>query len=353
MTGDSPVILFSIMNVQEPQRISLAQLPTPIEPLSNLGAEWGVHLYIKRDDLTGTDLTGNKIRKLEYLLHDAQHSECDTVITCGAVTSNHARATAIAARRLGMDCHLVLAGTEPDIPTGNLLLDLLVDANVHYISRQDYSSNVEAIMEELADNLRTENKSPYIIPTGGSNAVGLWGYISAVREIKEQCGAMNWHPDYVVCAVGSGGTYAGILLGNQVHQLQANCLGILVCGSIHYFQDKMVNDIEECRGRFGISATVTKNEMPMVQNYIAGGYAQTNSEHIQFLRHVAQQESIILDPVYTNKAFYGLREEIQNGNIPQGAKVLFIHTGGIFGLPHFGDQFMQEFQSIHHWEDKI
>lgn len=335
--------------INEPKHIQLARLPTPIEPLINLSAQWNVDLRVKRDDLTGMELSGNKIRKLEYLLQDAIDRQCDTIITCGAVTSNHARATAIAARKLGLECHLILAGNQPEIPDGNLLLDLLVGAHVHYITRQEYSSIVEAHLENLAAQLRLENKKPYIIPTGGSNAVGLWGYISAIKEIKEQCGEMQWMPDYVVCAVGSGGTYSGVVLGSKLYELNAHCLGVLVCGSNHYFQQKILADIKECCERFDLNASINADEMPMVQDYIAGGYAQTNQEQLRFLRYVCQQEGLFLDPVYTNKAFFGMMQEIEKGSIAGGSKVLFIHTGGIFGLPNFNRLMMEEWQSVEHW----
>lgn len=339
--------------MQEPNRIQLAQIPTPIEPLQNLSAQYGIDLQIKRDDLTGTELSGNKIRKLEFLLQEALDQNCDTVITCGAVTSNHARATAIAARRLGLDCHLILAGNTPSTPDGNLLLDLLVGAKVQYITRQEYSNNIETHLNALAGQLTSEKKKPYIIPTGGSNAMGLWGYISAIKEIKEQCETVNWKPDYIVSAVGSGGTYAGILLGNRMHECSANCLGVLVCGTITSFQQKMDEDIQECCERFQLNVSIAKDEMPMVQDYIAGGYAQTDAEQVQFLRHVAEQEAIILDPVYTNKAFFGMIKEIEKGSIPAGSKVLFIHTGGIFGLSNFNEVMMDEWQSVEEWENKI
>jgi D-cysteine desulfhydrase len=339
--------------IKEPTRIPLARTPTPFEPLKNLSAQYGIDLRIKRDDLTGTELSGNKIRKLEYLLHDAINQNCDTVITCGAVTSNHARATAIAARRLGLDCHLILAGTTPSKPDGNLLLNLLVGATVHYITREEYSSNIESHLDRLAKQVESENKKPYIIPTGGSNAVGLWGYISAIKEIKEQCVELDWKPDYIVSAVGSGGTYAGILLGNRLHEVNVNCLGVLVCGSIQYFQQKINDDIQECCERFQLKVSVPKDEMPMVQDYTAGGYAQTNAEQLQLLRHVAEQEAIILDPVYTNKAFFGMIKEAEKKNIPPGSKVLFIHTGGIFGLSNFNGVMMDEWQSVEHWDSKF
>lgn len=339
--------------IKEPLRLPLAQTPTPIEPLSNLSAQYNIDLRVKRDDLTGTELSGNKIRKLEYLLQDALDQKCDTVITCGAVTSNHARATAIVASRLGLDCYLILAGDTPTKPDGNLLLNLLVGANVQYISRQEYSTNIESHLDSLAEQLKSENKNPYVIPTGGSNAMGLWGYISAIEEIKEQTEHLQWKPDYIVSAVGSGGTYAGVLLGNRLHKLNMNCLGVLVCGSIHYFQQKMDEDIQECCERFHLDVTVPKDEMSMVQDYIAGGYAQTNPEQLQFLRHVADQEALILDPVYTNKAFYGMMKEIEKNNITPGSKVLFIHTGGIFGLSNFSETMMNEWQSVNQWENRF
>ena len=334
-------------------RIPLARLPTPIERLDRLSEEWGAEVCVKRDDLTGTDLSGNKVRKLEFLLADARGEGATTIITCGAVTSNHARAAAIAARKLYLDCHLVLAGDPPVHPTGNLQLDLLTGAKVHYITREDYTLRIDSMLEQLAEDLRRKGERPYVIPTGGSNAVGLWGYVEAVRETQEQCAAMDWQPEFLACAVGSGGTYAGIALGCLIYDFKAACLGILVCGSVEGFSQKIHGDIAQAIQRRGLDLDYSPDRTRLADEYIGGGYAQTNTSQMQFIRHVAQEEALILDPVYTGKAFYGVYGEIQKGNIPRGASVLFFHTGGIFGLPSFDSILAEEWKNNTYWEDRF
>ncbi len=344
-------VAVSLIMDQMPRRIPIARTPTPLEPLKRLRDEWGVELYVKRDDLTGSTLSGNKIRKLEYLFAEAIEQGCDTVITCGAVTSNHARATAIAARTFGLECHLVLAGDPPGAAAGNLQLDLLSGATVNYISRDDYSARVEEILEETKAALSQHGKKAYAIPTGGSNSTGLFGYVSAANELKAQCSEMNLAPDVVCCAVGSCGTYAGLVLGAALHELSAEVQGVLVCGTVEGFGAKTQHDIDEAIERFGLNVSVDPAKSKLVDGYIAGGYAQTNSEQLRFLRHVAQTEGLVLDPVYTNKAFFGLYNEIKTGRIAQGARVVFVHTGGIFGLSAFSEKMTEEWGSVTHWPD--
>ncbi len=334
-----------------PNKIQLARIPTPLEPLPHLSEEWKADLRVKRDDLTGTVLSGNKIRKLEYLLCDALNHGCDSVVTCGAVTSNHARATAIAARQLGLDCLLVLAGDAPSFPHGNLQLDLLAGAEVRYISKNQYATEIDSIFHQIESELRSAGRCPYMIPTGGSNPVGLMGYVEAVQEIQQQCKDQDWFPDYIVCAVGSGGTYAGLLLGNELYGFQSKILGILVCGSIKDFSDKVLSDVNQASKRCGFQVEINSTNVLMYDNYIGGGYAITNSEQLKFIRHIVQREAIFLDPVYTAKTLFGVHREITKGRIAEGSRILFIHTGGIYGLSAFVGEMMNEWNSVTYWQD--
>lgn len=336
---------------QLPPKIPLALTPTPIEDLSHLSHEYGVSLKIKRDDLTGSDLSGNKVRKLEYLLAEAQQLQCDTVITCGAVTSNHARATAITSRRLGLDSLLLLAGEPPTSAHGNLQLDLLVGAKIQYITKQIYSLEINNALEEAAESIKDKGKKPYIIPTGGSNPMGMMGYVETIREIKEHCQAINWMPEHIVCAVGSGGTYSGLLLGSRLYDFPVKIMGILVCGGLESFREKIFNDIQNAIKRFNLPAEIQMDDILLLEDYIAGGYAKTDSSQIRLQRHVAQQEAFILDPVYTGKAFYGMAQEIKNNRISPNSNVLFLHTGGIFGLSAFSEMMTREWNSLTYWQD--
>ncbi len=332
-----------------PSKIDLARIPTPIEPLTRLSKEYGVQLRVKRDDLTGIALSGNKVRKLEYLLAEAKEQGCDTVITCGAVTSNHARATAIAARKLDLHCYLVLSGEKPEVAEGNLQLDLLAGARVEYITQDIYSKSIDSYLQETAQRLQSEGFNPYVIPTGGSNSTGLMGYVDTVKEIKEQCASENWRPDYIYCAVGSGGTYAGLFLGNLYYELYSQIMGVLVCGSVRLFQPKIIHDMTEANTRFELNLSLEDENLLLDDGVIAGGYAKTNSEQIRLQRHVAQTEGLILDPVYTGKAFAGMVRKIQQETILPDSKVLFLHTGGIFGLSAFSHIMTQEWNSVEYW----
>lgn len=229
----------SIMSAKNIPRLKLANLPTPIEKLERLSAEWGgPEIYVKRDDFTGIALSGNKIRKLEFVIADAMEKSADLLITCGGIQSNHARATAVAATRLGMKSYLVLRGEAGSVKDGNELLDLLVGARIKYITPEDYSTRVNEIMLELAEDLIKQGYRPYIIPEGASNDIGAFGYIAATEEIAEQIRRLKLEIDYVVCAVGSGGTYAGLLLGQRVFNQKYQVIGFNVCDDEAFFCGK-------------------------------------------------------------------------------------------------------------------
>lgn len=311
-----------------------------------------MNLFVKRDDLTGSDLSGNKIRKLEYLLADAQAQGCDTIITCGAVGSNHARATTLAARRLGMETSLVLAGDPPSQAHGNLQLELLAGASVRFIGWKDYTERIDQLLDETAESLRRQGKKPYTIPTGGSNAVGLFGYVACMEEIVQQFDVMGGPPDWIVCAVGSGGTFAGLVLGNALLGSPTKILGILVCNTVSYFRSKVEADLQDAAKRFGVTPPANLDTHRLVSAYIGGGYAKTTYEQLDFLRMVAQREAIILDPVYTNKALFGLRGEINKGQLKPGQRTLFIHSGGVFGLSAFAGEMTMRWDGVTSWRVK-
>ena len=308
----------------------MACLPTPLQPLKRLGAlAPGLELFIKRDDLTGCALSGNKARKLEFLLAEAQRQRASLVITCGGVQSNHARATAVAARQLGMKSLLFLRGEQPRDAQANLLLDLLVGAKIEYISNKQYRQ-AGCLMAERAKVLEREGERPYIIPEGGSNALGSLGYVLALAEIKEQLAGEC--PDYLVTAVGSGGTLAGLVMGAQLLQLpRIRLLGINVCASAAYFKSRVEAIVEEAARRFGLPVRKEGN-WEIVEGYAGLGYGETQPAELETLRLLAEKEGIFLDPVYTAKAFHGLLGEIEKGRFGKNKKIVFLHTGGIFGL---------------------
>ncbi len=321
------------MTFKFPPRLSLANLPTPIEKLERLSEQWGgPEIYVKRDDLTGMALSGNKIRKLEFVIAEACSQEADLLITCGGIQSNHARATAVAATKLGMKSYLVLRGQEGSEADGNLLLDFLVGTKVKYITPEDYSIRVNEIMQELAEQLKEDRYHPYIIPEGASNELGAVGYVAAIEEIKNQLSELNLKIDYLVCAVGSGGTHSGLLLGKKLFQQRFEILGFNVCDDEAYFVNKISHISRTTIERFGLKVDFKAEDIKIIDGYVGEGYALNQQEEIDFIKQVASIEGLILDPVYTAKALFGVRDQIKKGRFKKGEKILFIHTGGLFGL---------------------
>lgn len=307
-------------------RISLANLPTPLEPLPRLSAELGVELWIKRDDLTGLATGGNKTRKLEFLIADALESGADCVITAGGPQSNHCRQTAAAAAKCGLDCHLVLGG-EPQPPLGNLLLDTLLGSQVHWTPKP----NRNARMQELADELAGGGKKPYVIPIGGSNSVGAVGYAVAMQELAEQAATAGIAFDHVVFPTSSGGTHAGMMLGAK----QTNFPGDVTAISIDIATDECPAFAQELADIASGAATlmgdsdttITADDFELDCNYLGGGYGVVGDLERNAIRRMASSEGILLGPVYSGRGFGGLLGRIERGQIAKGDRVLYWHTG--------------------------
>jgi len=322
------------------KKLSLGNFPTKIEPLPKLSAELGKSLYIKRDDQTGTEFSGNKIRKLEYAVAEALEQGATTLITCGGVQSNHCRATAAAAVRLGLKSILVLRSDEAPKVEGNYLLDLLLGAEIRLISSQDYAERLPEILEDIAAGLTEKGEKGYIMPSGASNGVGMLGYFSAFQEITAQEEAMGIRFDTIVCAAGSGGTYAGLCAANKVFGKGKDILGVCVGGNAAYFVDKCAEIAEESKKYLDLpDLSLTPADIHIVDGYVGRGYALSTPEELAFIRKVASTEGIVVDPVYTGKTLYGLWHEIKKGNLPKAKNILFIHTGGLFGLFPKQDEF--------------
>ncbi|WP_100065260.1 D-cysteine desulfhydrase family protein [Miniphocaeibacter massiliensis] len=303
------------------EKISLANLPTPIVKLEELSKEYGKNIYLKRDDFTGTEVSGNKVRKLEYAIAEAIENKCDTIITVGALQSNHCRATSAVCAKLNLDCHLLLRGEDLEVE-GNLFLDYMLGSNIH-ILREDRDLEKEAI--KLFNKLEKLGKKPYIIPMGASNKIGTYGYIEAFNEISKYEEKEKINFDLISMAVGSGGTYSGIWYGNYTNKTNKKVLGFSVSSSSVEFKEKIMNILKEIDNNIEKFDSVEINDL-----YVGEGYGKSNREEIEFYLHVAKTEGIILDPCYTGKAFRGLIKEIQDGNIKED-NILFIHTGGLMG----------------------
>lgn len=285
-------------------------------------------------------MSGNKIRKLEFTLAKALQEGADVLITCGGLQSNHARATAAVAPLFGMKAHLVLRGAAPDVPQGNLFLDRLLGAEITYQPDAETAADLEAAMRDVAARYSRRGETPYIIPMGASDATGALGYVAAVQEMVCQFATMKSYPDAIVTACGSAGTLAGLLIGKTIFDLSCDIVGISVSADAAYFHKEVRRILDEfCRLYRDVS--INDADIQVLDEYVGDGYGQSRPEELRFIAHVAKSEGIVLDPTYTGKALYGLMQEIHKGRFTKGQNILFIHTGGIFGLLPAAPQFVQ------------
>ena len=311
-------------------RYPLAYLPTPIEALPGLTRQLnGPQLFIKRDDLTGLGIGGNKTRKLEYLVADALKQGCETLMSTGAVQSNHCRQVAAAAAKAGLACILVLAGDEPEERQGNLLLDFLSGAKTIFVNRAER----DAELQKAYESTKSAGKKPYLIPYGGSSAIGALGYLEAMRELKEQ----ELDPDWVVFASSSGGTHAGMALGARVHGLKAKVLGIDIDNLNLKFGATIANLANETASLLGLDFRLNPEDILLNEDYCQSGYGQLQPTEIEAIKLFASSDAILLDPVYTGRAAAGMLDLIAKGFFEAEEKVLFWHTGGtpaLFAEPY-------------------
>lgn len=314
-----------------PPRKPLACLPTPLQLLERLSDELGTRIWLKRDDLTDTVACGNKIRKLEYSIGQALADEATVLVTWGGVQSNHCRATAALAARLGLKSHLVLRGKEPAEPDGNLLLDKLVGAEITFTTLPEYQAQDETY-EKLKVHYAEQGEKTYRIPVGASDEVGLWGYIQCAEELKADFAAADIQPDAIVSATGSGGTLAGLILGNHLHQLGTKVYAFNVCDDEAYFINKITEDFSAWRDRYQSDLDTGTLDINVIDGYVGPGYGRATPEVFNTIHKLAQSEGIVLDPVYTGKAFDAMLREVRNGRFSQMSDIVFIHTGGIYGL---------------------
>ena len=325
-------------------RLSLAHLPTPLCKPQRLADALGLDLWVKRDDMTGGPEGGNKIRKLELLLADAVAAGAGTVITCGGLQSNHARATAICAAALGLRAILYLRTAHPeDAPPleGNVLLDRLVGAQVRLITPETYRER-DRVMAEAAAGLGDAGRKAYVIPEGGSNGRGALGYVLAMAEVRAQLDAGlagGGAFDLVVHACGSGGTAAGVALGAGHYNVARAVRAMAVCDDAPTFERIIARITEEARAlapELGEAAELTVDERAR-----GPAYGVSTVEQRAMIMRVARESGLVLDPVYTGKAFAGLAAMAEGGEL-QGARVLFLHTGGLPGLLAQGGSFAGE-----------
>jgi D-cysteine desulfhydrase len=296
----------------------------------------GPQILIKRDDQTGLATGGNKTRKLEFLLAEAQKQGCDHLVTVGSPQSNHCRQTAAAAARSGLGCSLVLKGADPGEYTGNLLLDRLLGAHLYWTEDRP----VADVVAEVINELQAMGRTPYNIPLGGSNVVGVAGYVLAMQELREQLAAQKQNIDFIVFATSSGGTQAGIVLGAIVYDLPVRILGISVDHPAAMIKTNVSALATATATHLGLGTLTISDRVEVNDDYVGEGYAMVSDAEREAIRMVAGWEGIVLDPVYTGRAMAGLIDLIRWGAFTRGQTVLFWHTGGTAALPAFADKLL-------------
>jgi D-cysteine desulfhydrase len=313
-----------------PPKLKLAHLPTPLFRRRALDELVGTEIWVKRDDMSAGPAAGNKIRKLEYLLADASGQRATTVITCGGLQSNHARATAILARQVGLRAVLLLRSAlpSPELDEGNAFLDALTGARIRIITVEQYRER-NALMQEAARELERDGERCYVIPEGGSSGLGALGYVDAMGELRAQLDAHEADAppffDAVVHACGSGGTAAGVALGVARYAIAERTIAMAVCDDSRYFEHHIAGLIADAQTL--LPESTTPSPWQVLDHWKGPAYAVPSDDQARFIVQVARACGLILDPVYTGKALYGLA---QMENKP--ARALFIHTGGLPGL---------------------
>lgn len=325
-----------MMTPKLPPRLNLADTPTPILKLERLSARFGIEFHVKRDDLTGLLESGNKVRKLEFLVGEALEQGADTLITCGTLQSNCCRAVSAVAARLGLKAVLAVKGEKPAVYDGNLLLDKLLGAQVVYCSEAEFAQ-INQVLSRLSAEVRGRGGRPYVIPESGATEVGALGYVACAQELAEQIrhGAPAF--DTVMITDFSGGSQAGLLMGKQLSGLAAEIVGIPIADPAAQVRDYITATIRSAAARFDLAVEPPKT-VHLVDGYQGLGRGQIRDEELATIVTLAREEGIVLDPVYTGKAFLGLLDRLRRDPKQFGNRVCFIHTGGVFSLFPFRER---------------
>ena len=340
------------MQLSKYPRVKLIHSPTPLEYLENLTNHLGCpQIYIKRDDCTGLAFGGNKSRKLEFLIGDAVENNADVVITAGAVQSNHCRQTAAAATKFGMECIIVAKPSWSKEYNGNLFLDELLGARLVLIEDDEEALDqggklsMEDTIENLMVDLKKEGKNPYYIPVGGSNSIGSLGYISMTMEMISQANEMGIEIGSMVAASGSGGTQTGMILGSDVEKSGIQAVGMGISSDASVVIPKLTELCNQTSDYYGLGLNYEEKDIIFNDNYIGEGYGIPSEEMIEAVKLLARKEGIILDPVYSGKAFAGMVDLIKKGYFDKSKAVVFIHTGGTPALFVYSESFREYIQS--------
>jgi D-cysteine desulfhydrase len=318
--------------MMKPKKLELAHLPTPLEKIKFHNKEF----FIKRDDYTGSDFLGNKIRKLEYLLFEAKKIKADIIFTCGGDQSNHARATASAAAKLGIKTKLFLWGNENNRLDGNLFLDKMYGSEIVYLNKNEFE-NVDEIMTAERMKLVKKRKRVYVIQAGGSTTLGIWGYINFVNELKQQINLKNIGGIFSAC--GSGGTAAGLLVGAALNKIKLKIYTVNVLLSKEVIRKKILQLADGAVLEYHLNCKIDESYLEIIDGYSKEGYKNISDDKIKLISEFARETGILLDPAYTGKAFCAYNNLIfKKGN---GKKVIFLHTGGIFGTFTKRDEYLK------------
>ena len=323
------------MHISRFPRLHFAHLPTPLEPLENLSKLLGgPQIFIKRDDCTGLATGGNKTRKLEFLIGEALQNNSDTVITQGATQSNHVRQTAAICARMRLRCEIILehrTGSEdPEyLENGNVLLDRLFGASIKTVPA---GTEMDAALEESAEEIRKNGGTPYIIPGGGSNPTGALGYVNCAMELVGQLNDRGLKVDHLVTATGSAGTQAGLVTGMEGTRSGIPVLGICVGAEKKSQEEKVFDLVQRTTEFLEISENVNRDAVVANGDYVGPGYGKPTEGMIEAVQLLAREEGILLDPVYSGKGMAGMIDLVRKGNFSKSENVVFLHTGGSAAL---------------------
>ena len=318
-------------------KFDLGFFPTPLHQLKNLSNKFpSYQIYIKRDDQTGLASGGNKTRKLEYLIQKALDEKCDTVITAGAQQSNHCRQTAAACAVAGLECHLLLGGEEPKEYNGNLLLSYLLGAKIHFTGENRKGEDIE----KLKRNLESDNKKVFVVPYGGSNLLGSLGYVNAMKELKDQLTEKCLKIDHIFFASSSGATQAGIMIGMDLFDVEAELIPINIdkAETAGFLENIILDLIHESKEFFDLKKEYGIDDISLERNYDQAGYGNLTDNEKEAIKMLAQTEGILLDPVYTGRAFYGMLDYLKKSKIKPNSNILFWHTGGLPAIFNYGKE---------------
>lgn len=307
----------------KPAKVNLAFIPTPLQEIEFEGKKF----IIKRDDLSGIELSGNKVRKLEYLLCQAKKEKAEYIFTCGGDQSNHARATSIAATQLGMKTRLFLWGENKPISDGNLFFDRLSGAEIFFLNKTNYNF-VNEIMQEESEILSVKGKKVFVIPEGGSTTLGIWGYMSFIDELSKQINLNDFKA--ILIAAGTGGTAAGILAGLTLHNLKLKVFAVNVLYPEATIRKKILQLAEGVNLDYKLNIKINPEQLQIMNGYSEEGYKKINPDKLELINKFFRKTGILLDPAYTGKAFYAYYQNYIQQN--KKTKIIFLHTGGLFGV---------------------